>query len=44
MHADCVFRCKEAVKNYMEDDDPEAMLNIGADMRKIQECYRLMKV
>ena len=37
-------RCFEAVQSYLEDKDSESQLNIGADMRKIHECFRLLKV
>ena len=39
-----IFRCKEEVQRYLEDTDPDCIINIGADMRKIQECFRLFKV
>lgn len=32
------------VKSYLEDDSPEAYLSVGADMRKIQLCFQIMKV
>ena len=38
-----IFRCKEEVQRYLEDTDPDCTINIGADMRKIQECFRLLK-
>ena len=28
----------------MADTDPEARLQVGADMRKIQLCFQLLKV
>ena len=28
----------------MEDNDQEAALNVGADMRKIEYCFQLLKV
>ena len=37
-------RCNAAIDAYLEDNDPEAILDIGADMRKIQMCYRILKV
>ncbi|XP_053407299.1 kinesin-like protein KIF6 [Mercenaria mercenaria] len=36
-------RCEEAVKMYLADSDPDAMINVGADMRKIHTCFRMMK-
>ncbi|CAG2221785.1 KIF6_9 [Mytilus edulis] len=36
-------RCKYAVDNYLADNDKESTLDIGADMRKIQYCYSLLK-
>jgi hypothetical protein len=32
------------VKVYLADTDNEATLNVGADMRKIDQCYRAFKV
>ena len=43
----CIYficRCKELVKVYMEDLNPEARLPVGSDMRKIQLCFQLLKV
>ncbi|KAK3093383.1 hypothetical protein FSP39_014832 [Pinctada imbricata] len=34
---------KEAVAAYIADSDPEAILSIGADMRKIQACFAILK-
>ena len=39
-----VFRLVEQVKVYLADTDSEATLNVGADMRKIDQCYRAFKV
>ncbi|CAF1655282.1 unnamed protein product [Rotaria magnacalcarata] len=33
----------EQVKVYLADTDNEATLNVGADMRKIEQCYRAFK-
>ncbi|UJR25470.1 hypothetical protein I4U23_006817 [Adineta vaga] len=33
----------EQVKIYLADTDNEATLNVGADMRKIDQCYRAFK-
>ncbi|CAF3338715.1 unnamed protein product [Rotaria sp. Silwood1] len=33
----------EQVKVYLADTDNEATLNVGADMRKIDQCYRAFK-
>lgn len=38
------FRLVEQVKVYLADNDSEATLNVGADMRKIDQCYRAFKV
>ena len=38
------YRCEEAVKTYLADSDPDAMINVGADMRKIHTCFQIMKV
>lgn len=38
------FRCREAVSAYLTDTDPDAILSIGADMRKIQACFSILKV
>ena len=37
------FRCVEAVQVFLDDKNPEATLNVGTDMRKIHECFRLLK-
>ena len=37
-------RCNEVVETYIQDTDPDSLLNIGADMRKIQMCYKILKV
>ncbi|XP_052766060.1 kinesin-like protein KIF6 isoform X1 [Mya arenaria] len=36
-------RCEDAVKAYLADADPEAMINVGTDMRKIHTCFRILK-
>ncbi|XP_033735819.1 kinesin-like protein KIF6 [Pecten maximus] len=36
-------RCQKAVEQYLEDTDPDVILSIGADMRKIQTCFRILK-
>ena len=35
--------CAEAVKQYLDDKDPETSLNVGADMRKVRYCNELLK-
>jgi len=37
-------RCEELVSTYLSDNDPDAELAVGADMRKIQCCFALLKV
>ena len=37
-------RLQERVQEFVEDQDPESQLNVGADMRKINECFRILKV
>jgi len=37
-------RCEELVNGYLSDNDPDAVLAVGADMRKIQYCFLLLKV
>ena len=32
------------MNEYVADTDPEARLQVGADMRKIQLCFQLLKV
>ena len=39
-----VHRCDELVNGYVMDTDPEARLQVEADMRKIQLCFQLLKV
>ncbi|XP_022097361.1 kinesin-like protein KIF6 [Acanthaster planci] len=36
-------RLTELVDGFVRDSDPEATLNVGADMRKINECFRILK-
>ncbi|KAK6182753.1 hypothetical protein SNE40_010365 [Patella caerulea] len=38
-----VERCEEAISNYINDSDPEAILCVGADMRKIHTCFKILK-
>jgi len=38
------IRCEEAVKRYLVDSDPDAMIDVGADMRKIHTCFKIIKV
>ena len=37
-------RCEELVNSYLSDNDPDAVLAVGADVRKIQYCFMLLKV
>ncbi|CAF1404841.1 unnamed protein product [Adineta steineri] len=41
--AELIAKLTEQVKNYLADTDNEATLNVGADMRKIDQCYRAFK-
>ncbi|KAI1895160.1 hypothetical protein AGOR_G00103440 [Albula goreensis] len=34
----------EQLKKFLEDPDPDATLDLGPDMRKIQHCFTLLKV
>ncbi|XP_067680992.1 kinesin-like protein KIF6 [Haliotis asinina] len=36
-------RCEEAVNAYLEDTDPDSIISVGADMRKIHTCFNLLK-
>ncbi|XP_063958101.1 kinesin-like protein KIF6 [Lytechinus pictus] len=38
-----IERLQEKVAAYIENTDPESQLNVGADMRKINECFRILK-
>lgn len=38
-----LIRCEEAVKLYLADSDPDAVISVGADMRKVHTCFRIMK-
>ena len=38
-----IERCKATVQAFVEDSDPDAVVNVGADMRKINECFRILK-
>jgi len=39
-----MHRCEELVSSYLNDNDPDAVLSVGSDMRKIQYCFSLLKV
>ena len=36
-------RCRESVERFLQDPELDARIDIGADMRKIHECFRLLK-
>ncbi|XP_012938356.2 kinesin-like protein KIF6 [Aplysia californica] len=38
-----IDRCEEAVRLYLDDPDPESVLTVGHDLRKIQKCFRILK-
>lgn len=40
----CVIRLEDLVKAFLGDPDPDVTLSLGADMRKIQHCFSLLKV
>eukprot|EP00042_Codosiga_hollandica_P045025 m.451625 g.451625 ORF g.451625 m.451625 type:complete len:829 (+) comp56919_c0_seq9:72-2558(+) len=40
--AEDLVRCKDMVRNFLADSDPDARLVLG-DIRKITECFRLLK-
>ncbi|GCB62711.1 hypothetical protein scyTo_0004294 [Scyliorhinus torazame] len=37
------MRLEEQLNIFLEDADPEATLEVGADMRKIQHCFQRLK-
>ncbi|CAM2111323.1 unnamed protein product, partial [Caretta caretta] len=37
------LRLNEIIKTFLEDPDPESMLDVGADMRKIKHCFNYIK-
>lgn len=39
-----ISKCEVLVTQYLQDNNPESSLDIGADMRKVHECFRIMKV
>ena len=41
-----VFVCRldEAVQTFIDDPEPDPLLNVGADMRKIHYCFRKLRV
>uniref|UniRef100_A0A3Q3L1K9 Kinesin family member 6 n=1 Tax=Labrus bergylta TaxID=56723 RepID=A0A3Q3L1K9_9LABR len=39
-----IQKLEELVKAFLEDPDPDVTLSLGADMRKIQCCFSLLKV
>ncbi|KAJ8308330.1 hypothetical protein KUTeg_013204 [Tegillarca granosa] len=36
-------KCEEAVSNFLADTDIDSTLSVGADMRKIQACFQILK-
>ncbi|XP_077869176.1 LOW QUALITY PROTEIN: kinesin-like protein KIF6 [Saccoglossus kowalevskii] len=38
-----IEKLNSLIKYFLEETDPEVTLNVGADMRKINECFRIMK-
>ncbi|EDV20258.1 uncharacterized protein TRIADDRAFT_61256 [Trichoplax adhaerens] len=38
-----IDRCRALVDSYIADSDPEAILSVGGDMRKITLCYKIFK-
>lgn len=36
-------RCDEAVRVYLADSDLDAVISVGADMRKIHACFKILK-
>ncbi|XP_025103879.1 kinesin-like protein KIF6 isoform X2 [Pomacea canaliculata] len=36
--------CEDAVQRYLEDSDPHSYLSLGPDLRKIQACFKIMKM
>ncbi|KAF7254330.1 Kinesin-like protein KIF6 [Varanus komodoensis] len=39
-----LLQVEEQIKSFLEDVDPESMLEVGADMRKIKYCFIHLKV
>uniref|UniRef100_A0A674IQI9 Kinesin-like protein n=1 Tax=Terrapene triunguis TaxID=2587831 RepID=A0A674IQI9_9SAUR len=39
-----LLQLDEIIKTFLEDPDPESMLDVGADMRKIKHCFNYIKV
>lgn len=40
----CIFRLDELIETFLEDNDPDSSLDVGADMRKIKYCFIHLKV
>lgn len=40
----CISRLDELIETFLEDNDPDSSLDVGADMRKIKYCFAHMKV
>ncbi|XP_043940798.1 kinesin-like protein KIF6 [Protopterus annectens] len=40
---DELLKLQDLIKRFLEDSDPEATLEVGADMRKIQHCFTYLK-
>ncbi|KAM9316891.1 kinesin-like protein KIF6 [Gastrophryne carolinensis] len=37
------LRLEQQIHNFLEDEDPESLLDVGADMRKIHACFAFLK-
>ncbi|XP_074650742.1 kinesin-like protein KIF6 [Tubulanus polymorphus] len=35
--------CEDAVKQYLDDNDPEAVVSVGMDVRKMRYCHKILK-
>lgn len=40
----CLLRLDKLIETFLEDNDPESTLDVGADMRKIKYCFSHVKV
>jgi kinesin family protein 6/9 len=40
---DEMTRCEEIVRAYLDDDDPDATIPVGSDLRRVNYCFALLK-
>ncbi|CAD5119019.1 DgyrCDS7671 [Dimorphilus gyrociliatus] len=38
-----ISECEKLVCEFLQDNNPESMIDVGADLRKVHECFRIIK-